>query len=354
MVDFTGYSVYVGLDQHVDSHSYSLFLEDQHSETFHTDRVDAQFIYDKLCDNFPNAKYHLGLEAGYCGYALCRDLQSLGIEVKIVNPADIPTTHKDKVQKRDKRDAKRIAMALQKSQLEGGFVPSSQQEADRDLVRQRIGPIRKAITCAQQRIKAFIVRKGVYDYRDFPGESRNWSKAYIDWLSSMTFDNSSDRNALDLLLLELEHAKQRRRRVDRHLLALSKSDLYRENVELLTSIPGIGRLSAMVLLTEIMDINRFATEDHLRSYLGIIPDVSCSNKKESVSGITVRCNKELRRIIVQCAWVGKNRVPKWSKSYLDLTKRGLVPAQAIMRIARSLVNTVRILLINQERFDPKK
>lgn len=353
MTNFEGYTVNVGMDQHVDSHNYSIFLENQHAETFQTDRIDVGFIYNKLKDQYPNAKYRLCHEAGYCGYEMSRQFQALGMEVYVINPADVPATHKDKVQKRDNRDAKRLAQVLISGVVKRNFIPSGKQEADRDLVRQRTGVIRKSITGAQQRISVFLIRKGIYDRKVYEGKTR-WTIAYGKWLKSLKFKEQSDRLALDSLIMEWEQGKERKKRIDRHILALSKTADYAKNMELLTSIPGIGRLSAMVLLTEIIDISRFESDDQLRSFLGLIPDVSCSNKKEKVSGLTIRCNKELRRVIIQCAWVGKNRVPKWSKRYLEMTKNGKVPQQAIVRVARSMINTVRALLVRQEGFDPTK
>jgi transposase len=53
---------------------------------------------------------------------------------------------------------------------------------------------------------------------------------------------------------------------------LSEQARYKTNAELLKSIPGIGTLTSMILLTEIRDINRFAGLNELSAYFGLIPN----------------------------------------------------------------------------------
>ncbi len=50
---------------------------------------------------------------------------------------DIPTTDKDRKQKEDKRDSRKIAKSLRNGELEGIYVPSYEMEELRSLVRYR-------------------------------------------------------------------------------------------------------------------------------------------------------------------------------------------------------------------------
>lgn len=45
------------------------------------------------------------------------------------------------------------------------------------------------------------------------------------------------------------------------------------SVELLCSIPGIGRLTAVQLMSMIVDVNRFSDGEHMCSYFGLVPRV---------------------------------------------------------------------------------
>jgi transposase len=58
-----------------------------------------------LKQHFPGASYKAAYEAGKFGFWIQRQLTSLGIECLVVNPADIPKSQKDSLQKTDPRDA---------------------------------------------------------------------------------------------------------------------------------------------------------------------------------------------------------------------------------------------------------
>ena len=71
----------------------------------------------------------------------------------------------------------------------------------------------------------------------------------------------------------------------------------------LTSLKGIGGLSAGILLSIIGDINDFADEGRLAAYFGIVPRISNSNETEHSGRITKRGTKLGRTILVQCALI---------------------------------------------------
>jgi len=135
---------------------------------------------------------------------------------------------------------------------------------------------------------------------------------------------------------------------------MSREEKYREKVEILRSIPGVGLLTSMVLLTEIININRFRRLDEFCSYFGIVPDVEQSDKTEKVKGMTKRTNREVRRIIIQASWVASGRAPDLAIAYHRWTKKEKMKAQkAIVKVARKLLSIVRALLMKGEKYEPK-
>src|SRR5215475_2192504 len=73
----------------------------------------------------------------------------------------------------------------------------------------------------------------------------------------------------------------------------------------LTSIKGIGGLSAGILLSIIGDINDFADEGKLAASFGIVPRTSNSNETEHAGRITKRGTKPGRTTLVQCALIAQ-------------------------------------------------
>ena len=66
-----------------------------------------------------------------------RKLIELGIKNIVVNPADIPTTDKDRRQKEDARDSRKIAKGLSQNNLTAIYIPDIEKEGDRNLIRYR-------------------------------------------------------------------------------------------------------------------------------------------------------------------------------------------------------------------------
>ncbi len=86
------------------------------------------------------------------------------------------------------------------------------------------------------------------------------------------------------------------------LCELSKTELYRERVELLMTIPGIGIIAAMELLLELQDVNRFQRADQLAAYVGLTPSQYTSADKVRMGRITRVGKNSLRATLVQASW----------------------------------------------------
>lgn len=117
-------------------------------------------------------------------------------------------------------------------------------------------------------------------------------------------------------------------------------------VKYLTSIPGISITTAMVYLTEIIDINRFKNTDHLASYFGLIPGESSSGDSCLHTGISPRHNANLRDLLIESSWIAVRKDPVLLMSFNQLSKR-MPKNKAIIRIARKLLNRIYYVLKNQ-------
>ena len=132
--NFSDQTIYVGLDVHKRSWNAALYLNDQYLRNIHQP-PSPQALFKFLKTSYPGADYVCAYEGGKFGYWIQRQLTSRGVECIVVNPADIPSTHKAEVTKTDLRDARGIAMSLQCGQLRGIYIPGLQQESDRCPVR---------------------------------------------------------------------------------------------------------------------------------------------------------------------------------------------------------------------------
>ena len=97
-----------------------------------------------------------------------------------------------------------------------------------------------------------------------------------------------------VLFLRTKHLE-----VLKHIGALSKQASYKTPGALVLSVPGIGLITAMTLLTEIEDVSRFKTLDQFCAYIGFVPMTNSSGESHRVRGMTKRQNKLLRIMIIE-------------------------------------------------------
>jgi transposase len=134
--NFEGQTIFVGMDIHKASWNLGIHLNDMFIKNVHQ-KPHPFIMADYLKQHFPAAKYKAAYEAGKFGFWIQRQLTQLGIECLVVNPADIPKSQKDTLQKTDPRDAPNIGLRLQSGVLHSIYIPDEQQEADRVFFRHR-------------------------------------------------------------------------------------------------------------------------------------------------------------------------------------------------------------------------
>ena len=67
-----------------------------------------------------------------------------------------------------------------------------------------------------------------------------------------------------------------------------------EDVQLLTSIPGVGYYIALLVKAEVGDVSRFRSGDHLASYSGLVPSTHSSGGVAKLGRITREGSRWLR------------------------------------------------------------
>jgi len=346
-LDFTGQEIYVGLDTGKKSWEVSILTKDFEHKTFsQPPRPEALVGY--LHKHFPGAKYLCVYEAGYFGFWIHDALRQQGVECLVTHPADVPTKDKERRNRNDQVDARKLARNLRSGGLTPLYVPSRSTREDRSLVRMRMAMVKKQTRCKNQ-IKALL---SFYGYT-IPDElvRSHWSRRFIGWLEGLSFQQESGKQALQALLEELNHLRQLIAGLTRQIRALARQEPHRTLVGYLKSVPGISTLTAMVLLTEIVDINRFKSLDHLASYVGLVPGEDSSGEQERVTGISNRRNAHLRALLIECSWVAVRKDPALLMAFSKLSKR-MPKNRAIVHIARKLLNRVRYVLKHQESYEP--
>jgi transposase len=270
-----------------------------------------------------------------------------GVECDVVNPADVPTSDKEKKNKRDKRDSGKLARELENGSLVGIYAPSEEDQKFRSLTRLTVSSMKN-----MTRIKNMIKSHMYYHGAKIPGkdECSHWSGIFIRKLESMCKEGDAFS---DYLLHCIESLKAERARylqllktIKKHLHSSGKNSI----VTLLDAIPGIAFKTALILVSELIEIKRFKNLDHLCSYAGFVPSCKCSGDFDKDSHITSRANGCLRYILIEAAWMAIKKDRTLFDAYREYKKR-MTGSEAIIRIAKKLLARVRYVWLNQKELE---
>lgn len=337
-----GQMVYCGIDVHKHSWKVAILRNGVYVKVFSQEPNTDQLV-SHLRQNYPGCEFLLGYEAGFCGFWIAENLKSVGMECKVLHAADIPTTDKERRQKTDARDCRKIAICLSNPVTRGIHIPEKDLQYDRSIVRSRI-KISRDCTRARNRVKAHLHYYGLPLGDEVP---KHWSKAFVDKLRQWSIEKQ-DR-ALGLLLDELMALRQLKLKALQELRKLARQDRYEHKVKLLLSIPGIGLCHAMCFVTEIGDVQRFKNLDQLCSLIGLIPNTNASGEKAGVGRMTKRGKTEVKNLLIEAAWVAIRFDPDLKASFETLSQK-MQKNKAIVRIARKLLNRIRAVLLHQKPY----
>jgi transposase len=238
-------------------------------------------------------------EAGPTGFGLYRHLVERGFECEVVAPGLVPTPPGDRV-KTDSRDARKLARLLAGGLLQPIHVPSRELEAARDLVRAREAA-RLDRMRDRHRLSKFCLRHG----RLLPGSS--WTVTRRTWLSEQRFAFACEQLAFDTYLHAVDLVDARIAQLERAIRETSEQGPWRELVARLRCLRGIDTLSALGLVTEIADFNRFAAAEEFMAFVGLVPSEHSSGERRRQGSITKVGNAHVRRLLVEAAWHARRR-----------------------------------------------
>lgn len=346
---FNGQSFYIGIDYHKKSWKVTILGEQYEHKSMSQD-PSPEILANYLNRNFPGATYNAVYEAGFSGFKSCRKLNELGINCMVIHPADVPSTQKEKLQKTDKADSRKLAKSLRDKAFEFIHIPDPQLEAERALVRQRFR-IMKDLSRTKNRVKSLLFQFGInVPDRFTSSQTRHWSKVYINWLKELEISDQNLRQVIDNYLATGERQRKELLLLNKQVRNLSQSPKYNTNYQFLLGIPGIGLMTAMTFLTQIGDINRFERLDDLCNYVGLVPRMYGSGDKMQVGKLIKRGRKELKIMLIESSWEAIRKDPALMLKFNELCNR-MPKNKAIIRIARKILSRIRFVLKNQQPYE---
>ena len=277
---------------------------------------------EKWLEDHEAGKVQACLEAtGQYGEAVAEYLYACGHQVSVVNPARIKRYGESKLHrnKTDKADAALIAEFCQKENPTPWQPLSPEIKHLRALVR-RLEDQKANLQQEVNRLKS--------------GERDTWVvgdlQNHIDYL----------RERIAATEKEIEDF-------------IDQTPGLKSQQKLLTTIPGIGDLTAFTLLAEIGDISAFDNAPQLAAYAGLTPQGHCSGSSvHKKARISKQGRSEFRRCLYMPAVVAMTYNPVIQDLSLRMAKRGSLKMEIIVAAMRKLLHIAYGVLKNQLPFDP--
>jgi transposase len=255
-------------------------------------------------------------EAGPTGFGLYRHLVERGIDCRVVAPGLVPSSPGARV-KTDSRDARKLARLLAGGLLEPIWVPSAELEAARDLVRAR-EDARLDRMRDRHRLSKFCLRHG----RQLPGAS--WGGGRRKWLADQRFPFDPQQRTFTDYLHALDLVDRRIEALDAAIRETAAQGPWTPLVARLRCLRGVDTLTALALVAEIGDFERFTSAEQLMAFVGLVPSEHSSGEHRRQGSITKAGNSHMRRLLIEAAWHARRR-PKVSGD-LERRQRGQDPA----------------------------
>lgn len=195
--------------------------------------------------------------------------------------------------KTDARDALMIAQCLSYGGYHAVYVPTEEDDSVKEYLRMR-DDHKLALKKIKQQINAFTFRHGLH----YSGTK--WTQAHWKWLKQLEL-SSLYREVLNEYMASYEEQTVKIERFDARIEELAEQEKYQEKVKKLSCFLGIKTHTALSLIVETGDFERFAKGNTYAAYLGLAPGENSSGEHIYCGGITKAGNSHLRQLLIEAA-----------------------------------------------------
>ncbi len=275
---------------------------------------------------------------GNTGY-FAREIKSEVKVVRIINPTQFKIISAS-VKKTDEHDAVTIARYLSKGLIPEVRMRTKEESQIASLIgtRDKFVKLRSSL---KNKIHNILNANGIVTKREIFGSEKGLDKVLaLDIEASYQFE-------LKVIVDQIRSLNKSIDDIDKEMTDRGKKlDGYKS----LTSLTGIGDISATILLNTIGDVNDFADDKKIAAYFGIVPRIAVSNETSHYGKITKMGNKIARTALVQSTLIAIRYNPYLRKFYFRLkAKKG--SGKAIIATARKFLTIIYRTLKNKWVFE---
>lgn len=268
-----------------------------------------------------------------------RELEGLVKQVKIINPTQFKIISSS-VKNTDASASITIARYLSKGLIPEVRMRSKEESQIASLIgtRDKFVKLRSAL---KNKIHNILNANGIVTKREVFSSEKGLG-AVLDLKVGEIY-----RFELEIVVEQIRGLNKSIDKINEELSDRGKKISGHKN---LSSITGIGDISAAILMNAIGDVNDFRDDKKLAAYFGIVPRVHISNETSHYGRITKMGNKIARTALVQSALIAIRYNSYLRNFYMKLkAKKG--SGKAIIATARKLLTIIYKTLKNNWIFE---
>lgn len=286
----------------------------------------------------------IGVECMHCWYWVADFCKSHEIKFILGHALYMRAIHGGKA-KNDRIDSFKIAQLIRGGNFPLAYVYPREMRSTRDLLRRRTHLVRHGAN-----LKAHVAN--TTSQYNLPPNKVNLKNVSAREPLRHTFDDKSVQQMIDLDMAVLECYHRELSQTEWYLEQQTKKDqpVY---LNLLKTIPGIGRILALTILYEIGDIDRFESVQTFASYRRLVKcKAESAGKNYGTQGAKIG-NGHLKWAFSEAAVLFLRGNDK-AQRYLQRLQRRMSKSKALSALAHKLGRATFFMLKNKTVFDEQR
>ncbi|EDY2188855.1 IS110 family transposase [Salmonella enterica subsp. enterica] len=274
----------IGID--LGKHSFHIHCQDKSGKAL----LRKKFTRTKLMQflaTYPSSVVVMEACAG--AHFMARRISDIGHEAKLISPQFVRPFVKSN--KNDFVDAEAICEAASRPSMRFVQPKTEVQQAMRALHRVRESLIRDKVKTTNQ-IHGFLLEFGI---------SLPIGEAVIKRLSLILAEHEIPEYLSRLLMKLHSHYLYLVEQITTLESELNQSIKADDTAQRIMTIPGVGPITASLLSSQLGDGKQFSCSRDFAASTGLVPRQYSTGGKPTLLGISKRGDKNLRRLLVQCA-----------------------------------------------------
>ena len=223
------------------------------------------------------------------GHYWAKRLETLGFIVKLMSPRKVKKFVEN--HKNDQKDAQACAIAVTRSDMT--FVPiKTQSQLDIQASHRVRSYYIKQRTDLTNMVRGLLLELGI--------AIPQGKAAFVRNLHSLleNTDNRLTEPEKELMKIQYDQFNELNNLINHHTKSLERLAQEDELAQLISTIPGVGPISATAIIAKIGNGSEFKQGRELSAYLGLVPKQDSSGEKQVLRGISKHGDRYIRQLLV--------------------------------------------------------